>query len=97
MLPLSKTTQAEEDLYEIWHYIAIERQNPLNADAFIHQLDAAFQVIGRTPEIGVLKNEYSENIRQYVFGNYLIFYSVRANDIQIVRVMHGNRDIQSLS
>ena len=93
MLSLSKTEQAEEDLYEIWHYIAIERQNPLNADAFIHQLDATFQVIARTPEIGVLKNEYAENIRQYVFGNYLIFYVVRTNVIQIIRVLHGNRDI----
>ena len=93
MLSISKTRQAEEDLYEIWHYIAIERQNPLNADAFIHQLDAAFQVIGRTPQIGVMKNEYAANIRQYVFGNYIIFYLIRTNDIQIVRVMNGNRDI----
>ena len=96
MLSLSKTVQAEEDLYEIWHFIVIEKQNPLNAYAFIFQLDAAFQVIVRTPEIGVLKEEYSKNIRQYIFGNYLIFYLIRIDDIQIVRVLHGKRDIPNL-
>jgi len=68
----------------------------LNADAFVFQLDAAFQVTVRTPEIGVMKEEYSKNIRQYIFGNYLIFYLIRIDDIQIVRVLHGKRDVPNL-
>ncbi|HAV25276.1 MAG TPA: type II toxin-antitoxin system RelE/ParE family toxin, partial [Bacteroidetes bacterium] len=37
-----------------------------------------------------------KNIRQYIFGNYLIFYLIRIDDIQIVRVLHGKRDIPNL-
>ena len=70
--------------------------NPLNADTPIYQLDAAFQVIVRTPEIGVMKEEYSRDIRQYVFGNYLIFYWIRPKDIHIVSVLQGNRDILNI-
>jgi toxin ParE1/3/4 len=96
MLTVFKTHQAEEDLYEIWYYIAIEKQNPLNADAFIYQIEASFQTIARTPQIGVSKNEYLGGARQYVFGNYLIFYLIRNQNIDIIRVINGNRNLSPL-
>jgi len=96
MLQVDKTKQAKEDLYHIWHYISIVKQNPLNADAFIYQLDAAFGVIAKAPKIGSLKPEYLSNVRQYILGQYLIFYLVEDTAILIVRVIHGNQDLPSI-
>ncbi len=88
--------QAEEDLYAIWHYIAIDQQSPLNANRFIARFDNTFKSLAQTPLVGTSKDIYSKGLYQFPFGDYLIFYFVRDNGIEIVRVLHGARYLPDL-
>ncbi|MBR9917873.1 type II toxin-antitoxin system RelE/ParE family toxin [bacterium] len=94
MALIKKTRQAEEDLYQIWYFIAIENQSPVNAERFILQLDHTIQLIANNPGIGVSKDEYARGVYQFSFQDYLLFYTIIDGGINLVRVLHGARDIQ---
>jgi len=88
-----KTPRAEEDIIEIWFYIAIEKGDRNNADTFLKRMDQTFFDLAKNPKIGVRKNEYANALYQFPFGRYLIFYFIINDGIEIVRVLHGARNI----
>ncbi len=96
MAVVNKSKQANEDLYQIWHYIAIEKESPENAERFIEALDQIMVELAQSPSIGVLKNEYMLGIRQYVFKKYLILYFSLPDGIEVIRVIHSARDMSEL-
>jgi len=93
MAVIRKTKQAHEDLYHIWHYIAVENDNPQNAERFIDMLDQAMNDLAHSPKIGSVKGEYMRDIRQFVYQKYLILYFALEDGIEVVRVLHSARDI----
>lgn len=95
MATVKKSAQANEDLYHLWHYIAIDNHNPDNAARFIEELDAAMFSLAKSPHIGTERNEYMNGLRQFVYRkNYLIYYfPLPEGGIEVIRVLHGARDI----
>lgn len=96
MVIIKKTPQAEEDIYAIWHYIAIDQRSPNNADNHIRQLEVTMRTLAGSPLIGTRKDEYTIGILQFPFGNYLIFYFPLNNGIEVIRVLHAARNILDL-
>lgn len=94
MAKVIKTPEAKEDIYEIWHYIAVENHNPENGEKYIDALDDTLFFLAQNPGIGIAKSKYLKGLKQYVFGNYLIFYFPIESGIEVVRVIHGMRDIE---
>ncbi|MDL5051486.1 type II toxin-antitoxin system RelE/ParE family toxin [Oscillatoria amoena NRMC-F 0135] len=90
------TPLAQEDIIDIWHYIAVENKSVINADRFIDRMDAQLVFLSDNPRIGVLKPQYMQGLYQFVFGNYLIFYFPIKEGIEVVRVLHGARDLWRL-
>jgi toxin ParE1/3/4 len=90
------TPQAEEDIIDIWYYIAVENKSVLNADRFMDKMDTQLVFLSDNPKIGVLKPQYMQGLYQFVFGNYLIFYFPLPNGIEVIRVLHGARDLGRL-
>jgi toxin ParE1/3/4 len=85
---------ARADLIEIWSYIADD--SVANADAFIDKLYETLQVMGRQPGSGRRREELAPGMRSFPFRRYVIFYRVAAGAIEIVRVLHGARDVESV-
>jgi toxin ParE1/3/4 len=48
------------------------------------------------PQMGTNHEELKKNLRSQAVGNYLIFYFALEDGVDIVRVIHGSRDIESL-
>jgi len=86
--------RASSDLIEIWGYIADD--SVANADAFIDKLYQAIQVLARQPGSGRHREELAPGIQSFPFGRYIIFYRVVAGAVEIVRVLHGARDIENI-
>jgi toxin ParE1/3/4 len=86
--------RAREDLIEIWDYIADD--SIANADAFIDKLYEAIEALGRHPGSGRHRDELAPGIQSFPFGRHIIFYRVVTNAIEIVRVLHGARDIENI-
>jgi toxin ParE1/3/4 len=86
--------RASEDLTEIWCYIADD--SVANADAFIDKLYETMQGLSRQPGSGRHREELASGIQSFPFGRYIIFYRAVAGGIEIVRVLHGARDIENI-
>jgi len=86
--------RAAADLIEIWGYIADD--SVANADAFIDRLYETLQALGRQPGSGRRREELAPGMQSFPYGRYVIFYRALTNAIEIVRVLHGARDIESI-
>ena len=86
--------RASSDLTEIWNYIADD--SVANADGFIDGLYETIQVLANQPGAGRRREELAPGILSFPFGRYIIFYRASLDGIEIVRVLHGARDIQTI-
>ena len=85
---------AEEDLKEIWAYVA--EHNTEAAGKLIKEITGKFAVLRDYPHIGREQNKLLVNLRSFAVKNYLIFYQPFADGVEILRVLHGSRDIESI-
>ncbi len=81
------------DLAEIWAYIADD--NAASADAFAALIDSKFHALARQPGLGRARPELGKDLRSFAVGRHVIFYLPLSNGIEIVRVLHGARDIEA--
>jgi toxin ParE1/3/4 len=86
--------RALADLVEIWVYIADD--SPERADAFVDLVDSKFQALSRRPGLGRCRPELAPDIRSFTVGRYVVFYLPLSRGIEVVRVLHGSRDIDSI-
>jgi toxin ParE1/3/4 len=94
MAVIQRTAQAEEDLIEIWIYIA--QDNPGAADRVLDEIEERFHALADNPLMGRLRPDIAPELRYFAVGKYLILYCAVPNGVQIVRVIHGARDLPHL-
>jgi toxin ParE1/3/4 len=85
--------RAKADLSDIWQFIAEDSDD--QADAFIDLIDQKFQLLAQQSGLGRRREELAEGLRSFAVGRYVIFYLVIPGGVQIVRVLHGARDIEA--
>jgi toxin ParE1/3/4 len=93
-LRLRRTAQAEEDLIDIWTYIA--RDNPAAADRLLELLDEKSRALARNPEMGSARDDIAAGVRHFPVGRYLILYRNVGDGVEVVRYVHGMRRLQDL-
>lgn len=86
--------EAIADLEEIGDYIALD--NPVRARSFVARIKARCLAIGRNPMAARLRPQWGVGVRGIVFKRYLIAYRVEGDEVLILRVIHGARDIERL-
>lgn len=84
------TVTAEQDVEEIGDYIA--RDNPARAVTFIEALTERCRRLVEQPAAAPLRPELGNGVRMTPFGRYLVFYSFDADELRIIRVIHGARN-----
>jgi toxin ParE1/3/4 len=89
-----RTSEAELDRVEIILHIA--RDNPVAAERFLNTIDDKCRLPAQMPEPGRKRFELAPELRSLAVGNYVIFYRPVADGIQLIRVLHGRRDIQTI-
>lgn len=85
---------AERDLNAIYDYIAEE--NPAAALQVIIRLEEQFNTISDMPNIGRKREELAASLRSSPQGRYVIFYRDFKDCVEIARVIHSARDIDSI-
>jgi len=86
---------AKADLAEIAHFIA--QDNPVRAETFVDELLDRCRHLAVMPNACALIPRYKRGgIRRCVHGNYLIFHRVFQDRIEVIHVLHGARDYESL-
>lgn len=89
------TAQAEADLEHIGDYVA--EDNPRRAVSFIHELLERCERLAETPDGFSLVPRYEHTgVRRRPYGNCLIFYRVGENRIEILHILNGAQDFESI-
>lgn len=93
MARLLRTPQSQKDYEEIWDFIADD--NPAAADAVLRRLDETALLLAKSPSLGRCRPEILPEARSFPVGNYVLFYFPMSDGIQLLRVLHGARDINT--
>lgn len=89
------TAEAESDLDTIAETIA--RDNVTAAVSFVHELREKCLALAEAPRGYPLVPRYEHHgVRRRPFGNYLIFYRVGSEAVEVVHILHGARDYEPL-
>ena len=89
--------QAESDLDEIWFFLATQSSSIDVADRVVESITARFVLLARQPYIGRRRDEdLRPGVRSFVVGDYVIAYRVDGDNVLILRVLRGSRDIEAL-
>ncbi|WP_207101817.1 type II toxin-antitoxin system RelE/ParE family toxin [Paracoccus shandongensis] len=85
---------ARADLFEIGDFIALD--NPEQAASFVAEIEARIRQIAERPGSFPARDDLYEGLRAARHGRYLIFFVEAGDEVRIVRVLHGARDLPGM-
>jgi toxin ParE1/3/4 len=89
--------EAEAELDDIWYYIAKESGSIEIADRVIDSVTDRFFLLARFPQMGRRRDEdLRPGLRSSVVGEYVIIYRVGDEEVLILHVLRGSRDLKAL-
>ena len=89
--------QAESDLDDIWYYTAEQSQNIEIADRLADFITDRFLLLSAHPHLGRRRDEdLGPGSRSFPVGEYVIIYRVEGQDVLVLHVIRGSRDIEAL-
>lgn len=95
MKPFVLTPRAQQDAGDIWDYIA--RDSVDAADRVLEALEGAMLQLASGPGIGHWREELTDKRhRFFLVHSYLVVYRHETKPLQIIRVLHAARDVQSI-
>jgi toxin ParE1/3/4 len=87
------TERARRDLLDIW--LDIAKDDLAAADRVYEQLEARILILERFPKAGRARLGIARDARALVEPPYVILYRVAGAGPQIVRVLHGGRNVDA--
>ena len=85
---------AADDLEALDIYLS--QFNPVTAWRTIERIRDRARDLLDMPSRGRLQTELGLGIRALPIGKYVLFYRIDRSDIEVIRVLHGARDVRSL-
>ena len=93
------TPEAEDDLREIYRYIASVLQERSAAQRLVSNLRKTILDLETMPERWNRYDRepwFSRGIRKAITENYIIFYTVQDQSVFVLSVLYGRRDIDRI-
>lgn len=93
---------ARDDILRQYRYLLLEEDSPIVAQRFLAAVQDAVSKICQRPGIGapkLIKNPKLVGLRSWPvagFTSIRIYYLVANNNLRVIRVLHGKRDINPL-
>ncbi|HEY8033156.1 MAG TPA: type II toxin-antitoxin system RelE/ParE family toxin [Methylocella sp.] len=88
---IARTARAEEDLIDIWTYIASDNERA--ADRVLDALERKTNLLASNPNIGRERFDIAAGVRSVVSGSYLILYRIHIDEVEVVRYVHARRQL----
>jgi toxin ParE1/3/4 len=82
------------DLDDIWDHVAPE--NMQAAERLLDAIEAKLELLAERPLLGRARPELGADLRSFAHRPYLIFYRPLADGIEVLRVLHGARELGPL-
>ena len=89
------TEAAFDDLLSIGRWI--KQDNPRRAETFVAELFDRCKGLGAMPRaFPLLPNWEDRGVRRRVHGNYLIFYQIGRETVEVLHILHGAMDYEKI-
>ena len=90
------TKPAERDLDHIKRYL-IEKAGPTVARRVMKEIGETLVALGSEPGTGHVREDFTERpLKFFAVYSYLIVYDPQTKPVQIVRILHGMRDVEDI-
>ena len=66
------------------------------ADKILPEIDSGCNLLAMHPEAGRERPELAPSLRSFPIGRYVLFYRIAATGVEVVRILHSSRDINTL-
>jgi toxin ParE1/3/4 len=99
MLRITRHRKAKRDLLETYVYLG--ERNMDAAERFLRAVDEDLKRLSQMPNIGARRESDDPRLQGVRtlpvsgFRNYLLFYRPTDTELQLLRVIHGARDLES--
>lgn len=90
---ITRRPLAEDDLLELW--LRIARDDPTAADRLLDRIEATLARLADYPRSSRARPELMPELRSASVGLYIFFHLLLADGVELVRVLHGARDIDT--
>ena len=91
---INRSPEADDDIVEIASHIGAD--NLEAALRWVDVIDAKLRLLSEFPGLGAQRDELAAGVRSLPVGNYLIFYRPIDGGIEVVRVVHGARNLRRI-
>ena len=95
-------TSARDDILRQYSYYLIEKESPHTAGRFLEAVQLSIELLCRMPDAGApkaFKSPRLGGLRSWPVRNFpaiRIYYIHSADELRILRVLHGKRDLAPL-
>ena len=96
MARVIRTPQARNDLKAIARYIAKQSQSRSTALKFLDTINEKCRLYATQPQMGQLFEQYRPGLRSFPVRDYIVFYHAIHDGIEVYRVLHGARNLETL-
>lgn len=94
--------QAERDIETQADYYLLEVGSPDSAERFVSAIEKTLHLLVKNPELGPARRFQRNDLaglRSFPvrgFDNHLVFYRPTERGIELLRVLHGARDLEAI-
>ena len=93
MPPFLVTAAARKDIIDIGRFSA-EKWGKRQRNKYLKELDDAFRLLARQPEIGRDAKDIKPGYKKYTQGSHIIFYREGSESkIVVIRILHNSMDV----
>ena len=71
----------------------LEQRSVPAAERLSAKIDSQSELLRTNPFMGRARDELAPDVRSVVVGDYILFYRVSDTEVEIVRFLHGSRDL----
>ncbi|WP_062374597.1 type II toxin-antitoxin system RelE/ParE family toxin [Halomonas sp. KX33721] len=94
MRPYLLTASARKDVVEIGRFTT-EKWGKRQRDTYLRQLDDAFKLLARQPDIGRDAGDIKPGYKKFSQGSHVIFYRAGTESrIVVIRIIHNSMDVE---
>lgn len=83
---------AKNDLKDIYQY-GLRQWGQAQAASYLSAMKNQFWSLTEQPLIGIERSELLPDTRSLPMQSHTLFYRITANQVEIIRVLHGRQDL----
>ncbi len=95
-MAIRTSPEAEAELDDIWYYIATQSSSIEVAERMLDAINDQFALLSKHPLIGRSRDDLRAGLRSITVGAYVVLYRVEHEDVVVLHVLQGRRDIRSV-